>query len=173
MPCKSQTFEIKCITDFFSGSRCQIHLDRRKVIFHINFGSSQQPFSLNEKLLKLWQIKITNLLTYNLTYIKYLFQAYSITEFCCREGISCCHLHYRDYCEIGVHFFEKNKDIMKKGNCANNFQYRLNFSKKKLKSKLLSGKQFFQPKLATKDEKRQCRMDSGKFDVKSCSEPSE
>ena len=43
---------------------------------------------------------------------------------------------------------------MKKGNCANNFQYRLNFSKKKLKSKLLSGKQFFQPKLATKDEKR-------------------
>ena len=48
-----------------------------------------------------------------------------------------------DYYEIGVHFFEKNKDIVKKENCANNFQYRLNFSKKNLKSKLLSGKQFF------------------------------
>ena len=49
----------------------------------------------------------------------------------------------RGYYEIGVHFFEKIKVIVKKGNCANNFQYRLNFSKKKLKSKLLSGRQFF------------------------------
>ena len=48
-----------------------------------------------------------------------------------------------DYYEIGVHFFEKIKGIVKKGNCSNNFQYRLIFSKKKLKSKLLSGKQFF------------------------------
>ena len=59
------------------------------------------------------------------------------------------------YCGIGVRFFEKIKGIVKKGNGANNFQYRLNFSgKKKLKSKLLSGKKFFQPKLARKDEKR-------------------
>ena len=27
-----------------------------------------------------------------------------------------------DYYEIGVHFFEKIKGILKKGNCANNFQ---------------------------------------------------
>ena len=45
--------------------------------------------------------------------------------------------------EIGVHFFEKIKVIVTKGNCANNFQYRLNLLKKTLKSKLLSGKQFF------------------------------
>ena len=51
--------------------------------------------------------------------------------------------YFWDYCEIGVHFLEKIKGIVKKGNCANNFQYRLNFSKKNLKSKLLSGKQFF------------------------------
>ena len=38
----------------------------------------------------------------------------------------------RDYNKIGVHFFEKIKGIVKKGNCANNFWYRLNFSKKKL-----------------------------------------
>ena len=49
------------------------------------------------------------------------------------------HKHLGLY-EIGVHFFEKIKVIVTKGNCANNFQYRLNFSKKRLKSKLLSGK---------------------------------
>ena len=52
-------------------------------------------------------------------------------------------LKKRGYYEIGVRFFEKIKDNVKKRNCANSFQYRLNFSKKKLKSKLLSGKQFF------------------------------
>ena len=38
-----------------------------------------------------------------------------------------------DYYETGVHFFQENKSIDKKRNCANNFQYRLNFSKKNLK----------------------------------------
>ena len=59
-----------------------------------------------------------------------------------------------DYYEIGVHFFEKNKDIVKKENCANNFQYRLNFSKKTLKVSYCQENNFFQPKLARKDEKR-------------------
>ena len=52
-------------------------------------------------------------------------------------------IKFWNYYKIGVHFFEKNKGIVRKGNCANNFQYSLNFSKKTLKSKLLSGKQFF------------------------------
>ena len=43
---------------------------------------------------------------------------------------------------------------MKKGNCANNFQYRLNFSKKNLKVSYCQENNFFQPKLARKDEKR-------------------
>ena len=58
-----------------------------------------------------------------------------------------------DYYEIGVHFFEKNKGIVKKGNCANNFQYRLNL-KKNLKVSYCQENNFFQPKLARKDEKR-------------------
>ena len=80
---------------------------------------------------------------------------------------------YLDYYKIGVHFFEKNKGIVKKGNCANSFQYRLNFSKKNLKVSYCQENIFFQPKLARKDEKRYCRVDSGKFDVKPCSELSE
>ena len=36
-------------------------------------------------------------------------------------------VNIRGYYEIGVHFFEKIKGIVKKGNCTNNFQYRLNF----------------------------------------------
>ena len=79
----------------------------------------------------------------------------------------------RDYCKTGVHFFEKNKGIVKKGNCANNFQYRLNFLKKTLKVSYCQESNFFQPKLARKDKKRWCRKDHGKFNVKPCSELSE
>ena len=75
-----------------------------------------------------------------------------------------------DYCEIGVHFFQKNKGIVKKGHSTNNFQYRLNFSKKNIKSKLLSGKQFFSTQVSSK---RQKTMVNGKIDVKPCSELSE
>ena len=49
MPWISQTFEFKSIIEYFLGSRRQIHLDR--LIIYINFGSSQQLFSLKEKLL--------------------------------------------------------------------------------------------------------------------------
>ena len=59
-----------------------------------------------------------------------------------------------DYYEIGVHFFEKIKGIVKMGNCANSFQYKLNFSKKNLKVSYCQENNFFQPKLARKDEKR-------------------
>ena len=61
----------------------------------------------------------------------------------------------------------------KKENCANNFQYRLSFSKKKLKVSYCQENNFFQTKLARKVEKRRCRMDNGKYDVKSCREISE
>ena len=44
--------------------------------------------------------------------------------------------------------FEKIKGIVKKGNCANNFQYRLNFSRKTLKVGYSQENNFFQPKLA-------------------------
>ena len=60
----------------------------------------------------------------------------------------------RGYYKIGVHFFEKIKVIRKKGNCANNFQYGLNFSKKNLKVSYCQENNFFQPKLSRKDEKR-------------------
>ena len=60
----------------------------------------------------------------------------------------------RGYYEIGVHFIEKIKVIVKKGNCANNFQYRLNFSKKNLKVSYCQETNFFQPMLSRKDEKR-------------------
>ena len=56
--------------------------------------------------------------------------------------------------EIGVHFFEKNKVTVTKENCANNFQYRLNFSKKNLKVSYCQENNFFQPNLSKKDEKR-------------------
>ena len=59
-----------------------------------------------------------------------------------------------DYYEIGVHHFEKIKVINKKGNCANNFQYKLNFLKKTLQLSYCQEKKFFQPKLSRKDEKR-------------------
>ena len=75
--------------------------------------------------------------------------------------------------KIGVHFFKKIKGIEKKENCANNFQYRLSFSKKKLKVSYCQENNFFQLKLARKVEKRQCRMDNGKYDVKPCREISE
>ena len=53
--------------------RLQIYLDRHKLITCIYFRSSQPPFSLKEQLLlpysgKLWQIKMTKLVTNNLTY---------------------------------------------------------------------------------------------------------
>ena len=80
---------------------------------------------------------------------------------------------YRGNYEIEVHVFEKIKGIEKKGNCANNFQYRLNFSKKNLKVSYCQENNFFQPKLARKVEKRQFRMDNGKYDVKPCGEISE
>ena len=75
--------------------------------------------------------------------------------------------------EIAVHFFEKIKVIEKKGNRANDFQYRVSFSKKKLKVSYCQENNFFQPKLARKVEKRQCQMDNGKYDVKPCREISE
>ena len=70
----SYTFENKSITERFLRSRWQIHLDRLGVIIYINFESSQPPFSLKEQLLLPWsgkfrQIKITNLIAKNLTYL--------------------------------------------------------------------------------------------------------
>ena len=49
---------------------------------------------------------------------------------------------------------EKVKGIVKTGNGTNNFQYRLNFLRKILKVRYSQENNFFQPKLARKDEKR-------------------
>ena len=70
-----------------------------------------------------------------------------------------------DNYKIGVHFFEKIKGIEKKGKCANNFRYRLNFSKKNLKESYCQGNNFYQPKLARKVKKRQCRIFHTQDDV--------
>ena len=75
------------------------------------------------------------------------------TQFFLIKSNKTCQKGIWDYYEIGVHFFEKNKGIVKKGNCANNFQYRLNL-KKNLKVSYCQESNFFQPKLARKDEKR-------------------
>ena len=75
------------------------------------------------------------------------------TQFFLIKSNKTCQKSIWDYYEIGVHFFEKNKGIVKKGNCANNFQYRLNL-KKNLKVSYCQENNFFQPKLARKDEKR-------------------
>ena len=56
--------------------------------------------------------------------------------------------------KYGFTFLKKNKGIVKKENCANSFQYRLNFSKKNLKANYCQENIFFQPKLTRKDEKR-------------------
>ena len=47
------------------------------------------------------------------------------------------------------------------------------FRKKNLKVSYCQHNNSFQPKLARKVQKRQCRMDNGKYDVKPCREISE
>ena len=53
------------------------------------------------------------------------------------------------------------------------FNIRLNFSKKNLKVSYCQENSIFQPKLARKVEKRHCRMDNEKYNVKPCREISE
>ena len=75
------------------------NLDTLWVIIYKNFGSNQPPFSLKEQLFppwsgQFWQIKIENLVTNDLTYSSNTFLGLCYFDFCYREGISCCHIHY-------------------------------------------------------------------------------